>query len=176
MLGHLWGPFLLPKKPRNAQKRAHLDKYERNWRYKKMRSFFALLRADLLFWAISGARFCFEKGLKCPKMPKKGQTWCFQPPFTLTKHTKQSNDKHERNWRYEKMRSFFAVLRADLLFWAISEAHFCFQKGLEMPKKGQTWCFQPPFTLRKHTKKSKGKHERNRRYNKTRSFFRSVTS
>ena len=39
------------------------------------------------------------------------------------------------------------------------------------PKKGQTWCFQPLFTQRKHTKKSKNKHERNRRYEKLGHFF-----
>ena len=73
--------------------------------------FFALLRADLLFWAISGAHFCFKKGLK---MPKKRQTWCFQPPFTLTKCTMKPDDKYERNRRYEKWGHFFALLRADL--------------------------------------------------------------
>ena len=119
------------------------------------------------------ARFCFKKGLK---MPKKGQTWRFQPPFTLRKHTKKSNDKYERNRRYEKWGHFFALLRGDLLFWAISGAHFCFQKGLEMPKKGQLWCFQPPFTPTKGTIKSKDKYERNRRCEKVRSFFCSVKS
>ena len=79
---------------------------------KKWGHFFALLRADLLFWAISGAHFCFQKGLE---MPKKGPTWCFQPRFTLTKCTLKPDDKYERNWRYQKMRSFFfALLRADL--------------------------------------------------------------
>ena len=135
-----------------------------------MRSFFF---AHSLFWTIYMARFCFTKGLK---MPNKGQTWCFQPPFTLRKHTKKSNDKYERNWRCEKLRSFFALLRADLLFWAISGAHFCSQKGLKMPKKGQTWCFQPPFTQTKCTMKPDDKYQRNRRYEKMRSFLCSVMS
>ena len=76
---------------------------------KKWGHFFALLRADLLFWAICGARFFSQKGLK---MPKKGQTWCFQPPFTLTKCTMKPDDKYERNRRYEKMRSFFCSVRS----------------------------------------------------------------
>ena len=142
ILGHFWGPFLVPKRPENAQKRANLvfptifypkkkhtkksnDKYERNWRYEKMRSFFAVLRAELLFWAISGARFCFKKGLK---MPKKGQTWCFQPPFTLRKHTKKSNDKYERNPRYEKMRSFFCSVTSWFTIWPISGTRFASKK------------------------------------------------
>ena len=74
---------------------------------KKLGHFFA----HMLFWTISGARFCFKKGLK---MPKKGQTWCFQPPFTLTKCTMKPDDKYERNPRYEKCDHFFALLRADL--------------------------------------------------------------
>ena len=92
-------------------------------------------------------------------MPKTGQTWCFQPPFPV------------RNWRYEKWGHFFALLRADLLFWALSRALFCFQKGRKMPKKGQFWCFQPPFTLTKCTMKPDDKYERNRRYENMRSFF-----
>ena len=76
---------------------------------KKWDHFFALLRAELLFWAISGARFCFQKGLK---MPKNGQTWCFQPPFTRTKCTMKPDDKYERNRRYGQMRSCFCSVRS----------------------------------------------------------------
>ena len=90
-----------------------------------MRSFFDLLPpAGLLLWAISGARFCFQEGLK---MPKKRQTLCSQPPFTLTTRTTKSNEKYERNRRYEKMRSFFALLGADLAVCEpVSGPVFCF--------------------------------------------------
>ena len=59
---------------------------------------------------------------KRPKMPKKGQTWCFQPPFTLTKCTMKPDDKYERSRRYEKMRSFFCSVRS----WLFSCLWACF--------------------------------------------------
>ena len=89
--------------------------------WKKWGHFFA----HLLFWTIFMARFCFQKGLK---MPKKGQTWCFQPPFTLTKCTMKPDDKYEWNRRYEKMRSYLCSVRSWLsCLWACFWTCFFFQ-------------------------------------------------
>ena len=105
-------------------------------------------------------------------MPKKSQTWCFQPPFTLRKQTKKSKDKYERNRRYEKMRSFFLLCyELNCYFGPFLGPVFASKKCLKMPKKGQTWCFQPPFTLTKCTMKPDDKYERNWRYEKMRLFF-----
>ena len=98
--------------------------------------------AHLLFWTISMARFCFKKGLE---MPKKGQTWCFQPPFTLRKHTKTSKDKHERNWRYKKMWSFFRSVTS----WFAILGHFwgpcLLQKRPKNAQKRANLVFPTPF-------------------------------